>query len=190
MNTDQPAGQMSVLIDWLSLSPGVEEAYYSYPTKPGWLPYNWNQTAGMFAAPYVKNTSTQQVVGVKNPGGINQSPFMRLVNNPLLSNMPATSLVIKPQAGNSYSVYMQLDNVKGEVNQWGAYQRLVYTEDGTDYTLSNQDVRARLYRGGTTTPLMTVIVQDATGAGNFWHIANINGDGTVARVNQLRRTAP
>ncbi|MFM8443198.1 MAG: S8 family peptidase [Methylococcus sp.] len=190
MNTNQPEGQMSVLIDWTSLAFGAEEAYYAYPSKPSWLPYNWNQTAGLFAAPYVKNDSTQQVVGVKNPGSVSQSPFMRLVNNPLLANMPATAFVIKPQAGNTYSIYMQLDNVKGEVNEWGSYKNLTYTEGGKNYTLSNQQLRAVFYVGGIINPKATLWGNNATGTGNFWHIANINSGGGIITVNQLRNTAP
>lgn len=190
MNGDQPTGQLSVLIDWLSLNFGSEEAYYSYPSKPTWLPYNWNQTAGLFAAPYVKNINTKQVVGVKSPGSISQSPFMRLVNNPMLSNVPAAGFIIKPQAGNAYAVYMQLDNVKGEVNEWGTYQKAIFTDGTTTYTLAEPALKARVYKGGVTTPAININASQATGSGTFWHIVNIDGSGNPTVVNQLKTAAP
>lgn len=178
LNQNRPSGQWSVIVDWRSWHPGLDEADATYPTKPSWYPYNWDTVAGTFMTSYVSSTSLG-TIDLKTRGSLTEPPYMAVTTDANQTSHPANAMVIKPQTGQTYKVYARLDNNNPDFFEWGKFKSLT--------NVTQPFVNARFYLAGAFQS--NVNAASATGTGTFWYIGDISGTTFTVR-NLLQATAP
>ncbi|MFP3868032.1 MAG: S8 family serine peptidase [Desulfobacteraceae bacterium] len=185
LNQKRPAGQWSILIQWHSWHPGYYDAYYTYPSKPSWYPYNWDEAAGTFFLsrlyhPSFPSTSyTTNTISDIYRGDLGANPYAALTTGATDYTTPCDNFVISKDLGGTYKVWARLDNINDLYYEWGKY-KIVKGK-------TNPRAIAYLYYGSTLKA--TIPVQSATGTGEYWYIADITG-ANVTQKNLLQTTSP
>jgi hypothetical protein len=174
LNGVRPAGQWSVLLTYHSWHPGYNEAYESYPSKPAWLPINWDQTDGTFFSTKVYRNSTLILADSGLRAQLSEDPFAAITSSPWDFKNPGCNVVIVPQGTNVYKIRTRLDNINDDYYEWGKYK-------GT-----NVNATARIYYGSTLKA--TVKASLAGGTGAYWRIADLKPGGVCTPLNVLATT--
>lgn len=174
----QPSGRWSIMISYHSWHPGLIDALYTYPSRPSWYPYNWDEAPGTYFGARL-SVPGSGLIDTSHRGSLTQAPYAAMTTDAWDFTNPVTNFVISRVQSGTYKIWTRLDNINDYYYEWGKYKDV----SGKNYS------RPTAYICYGSAVKGVVYANAATGSGAYWYIGDIVG-GTFTMKNVLRTTQP